>query len=208
MKPAVSTSGDAAPANDTDAPANLPVGGTFETNTWRVHRFADSVRFTHLANAGVRGKKCMEIAITTSNGRDLEALDLLVAALLECVALDPSPETFAALAKDAPLVAESLSTHVSMIRGVDVELGVIKIDSDLVRGRFSTTEFSVTVTAIHSSPKGGGFRQDSHLYNADKRSVPKAYRWARENAARIGSMTRSQIYEELRNVGVRVSTWD
>lgn len=150
----------------------------------------------------------MEVTILASYGRDLEALDLLVAGLLECVALDPAPETLAALAKDAPLVAESLRTTVSHLKGVDVETGTIKIDSDLVRARFCTTEFSVTVTAIHSSPKGGSFRQDSHLYNADKRTVRKAYQWARENAARIGSMTRTDIYRELSNAGVRVSTWD
>lgn len=208
MKPPVEGPSGAAPANDIDVPANLPVGGTFETNTWRVHRFSDSACFTHLVNAGVRGKKCMEISIRASYGRDLEALDLLVAGLLECVALDPSPETLEALAKDAPLVAESLSTSVSLLKGVDVETGIVKIDSDLVRARFGTTEFSATVTAVHSSPNGGSFRQDSHLYNGDKRTVLKAYRWARENAPRIGSMTRNEIYRELRNAGVRVSTWD
>lgn len=198
--------GGALPANDIEVPSTLPPGGSFETEHWRMHRYMSSVRLTHLVNAGVRGKKCMEIAIVASYHQDLDRLDLLVAGLLHAMVLDPQPETMAALAKDASLLSPALETFVSELRGIDVETGVIKIESDLVRGQFSMKEFQVTVTALIRT-EHGSFRQDSHLYNADKRSVPKAYQWARANAAQIGSMTRSEIYSGLRDAGVKVRTW-
>ncbi|MEZ4298423.1 MAG: hypothetical protein R3B70_25960 [Polyangiaceae bacterium] len=195
-----------APANDTSFPSSLPVGGTFENSEWRVHRYSDSVVFTHLANAGVRGKKCMEIHVRAKYGEGLDRLDLFVSGLLEYMALGATPTALASLAKDAPLLSASLETVVSELRGVDVEMAILKIETDLVKARFSSTEFSITVTALMSN-KHGAFRQDSHLYNADKRSVPKAYRWARENAERIGHMTRQDIYSGLVAAGARVSTW-
>jgi hypothetical protein len=199
-------SGGAPPANDIVLPSHLPPGGTFETNAWRVHRYADSVTVTHLLNAGARGKKCLEVTVGTSYGRDLDLLDVLTKYLVELVAEGPQPETVVSITRDAPLLSSAFEVTVAHRRGVDVELGAVKIDSDLVKGHFSMVEFRVTVTALHRT-EHGTIRQDSHLYNADKRSVPKAYRWARANAARIGSMTRSEIYNNLREAGARVSTW-
>ena len=40
-------SGGAPPANDIDLPSHLPPGGTFETDSWRVHRYRDLVEITH-----------------------------------------------------------------------------------------------------------------------------------------------------------------
>src|SRR5688500_11307507 len=36
----------------------LAVGNTFESNTWRIHRYRDSLRITSLLGAGKRGKRC------------------------------------------------------------------------------------------------------------------------------------------------------
>src|SRR5262245_41426257 len=198
--------GGAPPANDIDLPSTLPPGGTFETNAWRVHRYRDLVAVTHLVNAGARGKKCLEVTVGTSFGRDLDLLDVLTKYLVELVADGPQPETVVAIVRDAPLLSSAFEVTVAEKRGVDVERGAIKVDSDLVKAHFSTTEFRITVTALHRT-EHGTIRQDSHLYNGDKRSVPKAYQWARANVARIGSMIRSEIYSGLREAGVRVSTW-
>lgn len=198
--------GTGAPANDIEIPSSLPSGGSFETASWRIHRYAGSVRLTHLVNAGVRGKKCTEIAVVASHHQDLDRLDMVVSFLLHSMLFDPRAETLAAMAKDAALLSPALETFVSEVRGIDVETGIIKIESDLVRGQFSMKEFQITVTALIRT-EHGSFRQDSHLYNADKRSVPKAYQWARAHAAEIGSMTRSEIYSGLRDAGVKVRTW-
>ncbi len=193
-------------ANDTEAPSNLPVGGTFETSSWRIHRFSDSVRITHILHAGARGKKCLEITIRTSYGRDLDLLDLLVSHMLQVVLGDPQPATLAAVARDAPLLSSAFETTVSELRGVDVESHVVKVESELVHAHFSAREFRITVTAVIPH-KQGTVRQDSHLYNRDIRSAAKAYEWARANAARMGTMTRSEIYTALRDAGARVNTW-
>src|SRR5690242_9783340 len=169
-------SGGAPPANDIDLPSTLPPGGTFETSSWRVHRYRDLVAVTHLVNAGARGKKCLEVTVGTSYGRDLDLLDVLTRYFVELVAEGPKPETVMAIARDAPLLSPALEVTVAEKRGVDVERGAVKVDSDLVKAHFSTTEFRITVTALHHG-KHGTIRQDSHLYNADKRSVPKAYQW-------------------------------
>jgi hypothetical protein len=198
--------GTGVPANDIDVPSTLPPGGSFETANWRMHRYASSVRITHLVNAGVRGKQCLEIAIVARYHQDLDRFEVLVPWLLHTMVLHPTPETMVALAKDASLTSPELETHISEVRGVDVETGVIKIEGELVWGAFSMKEFQVTVTALIGNERGS-FRQDSHLYNADKRSVPKAYQWARANAARIPAMTRSEIYQGLKDAGVKVRTW-
>lgn len=194
------------PANDTDLPANLPVGRTFDNGTWRMHRFADSIRMVHLIHAGKRGKRCTEITIVAKYRRDLDLFDLLVAHLVAVVADNPSAEALAALARDAPLMSSAFETTVAEVRGVDVELGMIQIETELVRAHFSPIEFRVTVTALHET-EHGTTKQDSHLYNADRRSAAKAYHWARTHAAAIGSMTRAEIYTALRDAGVRVNLW-
>lgn len=193
-------------ANDTDAPTHLPVGGTFETKLWRIHRYSDSVRMTHLLHAGVRGKKCLEITVRTTYGQGRDVLDQLVSHLLGVVVDDPSAETLAAIARDAPLMSSLLQTTVAERRGVDVETHVIRIDSDLVQAHFSPQEFRITVTEVHGGPRGA-FRQDTHLYNRDKRSAAIGYAFARANAARIATMTRTEIYTALREAGARVDTW-
>lgn len=192
-------------ANDTEVPSTLEVGEEFATNHWRIHRYRGSVTATHLENAGKRGKKCLVISVGTEGGAEAE-LDLFVGYLLQVIVDNPRPETLAAVAKDANLVSRKLRTTVGEKRGVDVETEAIRVDADLVKAHFAAGEFRITVTAMMGGPKGP-FRQDSHMYNADRKSAKAAYAWAQKNAARIGSMTRHELYAALREAGARVSTW-
>ena len=194
------------PANDTSAPSSLPVGRTFDNGTWRMHRFTDSIRVVHLVNAGKPGKRCTEITIVARYGQDLDLFELLSSHLVGVVADNPSAEALSALAKDAPLMSSAFETTVAELRGVEVEIGFVRVTSDLVQAYFSPIEFRVTVTALVQTEKGT-VRQDSHLYNADRRSAAKAYRWAKAHEDSIGTMTRSEIYTALRDAGVRVNLW-
>lgn len=49
--------------NQPSYPTRIDIGETFETPTWRVHRYAISVCVTHLVNAGKRGKTCERFTI-------------------------------------------------------------------------------------------------------------------------------------------------
>ncbi len=82
----------------------------------------------------------------------------------------------------------------------------IRIHTEKMRATFSPKEWRVTTTEVFTRQNGSVFKQDSHMYNGDKRSVPKAYAWARENAARLPGMTRAQLYKELTAAGAKVDS--
>ncbi len=82
----------------------------------------------------------------------------------------------------------------------------IRIHTEHVRAMFSPQEWRVTTTDVFTRQNGSTFKQDSHMYNGDKRSAPKAYAWARGNAARLPKMTRAQIYKELTAAGAKVDS--
>lgn len=81
----------------------------------------------------------------------------------------------------------------------------VRIDTPNVRAYFDRKEWRVTTVAVFGEGKTS-FAHDSHMYNGDKRSAPKAYAWARENASRIATMTRQQIYNGLRAAGAKIDT--
>lgn len=82
----------------------------------------------------------------------------------------------------------------------------IRIHTEHLRATFSPKDWRVTTTDVFTRPNGSTFKQDSHMYNGDKRSIPRAYAWARENAAKLPGMTRTQIYKALTAAGVKVDS--
>jgi hypothetical protein len=71
-------------------PTRIEIGETFETPTWRVHRYATSVCVMHLVNAGKRGKTCERLTIGESSKVTVltPATSADVALRMACLAVD------------------------------------------------------------------------------------------------------------------------
>jgi hypothetical protein len=191
-------------ANDTAEITAVARGTTYEGAEWRVHRFAHNFTVTRTLNAGKRGKACERFTASLPFGEDEARMDALAPSITWAVREGVSVDTMRGLMAD--MVLAGLSFTESTVRGVDVPRGVaIDIAADLVRGRFTETEGVVTFTAIHGTPSGGSFRQDTTLGAHSKRDAAKLYQWVLANRVRLVNMTITQFRAEMHKIGAIVN---
>lgn len=181
------------PANDTSA---LPVGTTYETATWRAHRYADSLRLTHVVNAGKRGKSCAELTLI---GQWIEGA---VPFIVDAMRGDVSPEAMGTALVDA--AGDGLRVHRADLRGVDVILAPVMVLTDDVDAYFSPRRCSFRFTCDMPRPSGGTFREGTTAYTHKVRDAGKAYQWALANRTRIAGMDLPAFRREMSALGVRL----
>lgn len=178
-------------------PEELPIGETLVTPSWRVHRFSTSVRATHLANAGKRGKTCDEFSAWIRYGGESSLADL--ALRLACLAVDGvGPEEMAVeIEIGAAACAGEVEVERFKRRGVDVAPGCfhpIRIDGAYVRVVAEHDSWSVLdVIDTNNEPTL------IPLKNKDRKVF---YAWAKKNAEPLKTMTFAQVMNALREAGI------
>lgn len=181
----------------TSYPTTLQIGETFETVSWRVHRFSTSVRATHLANAGKRGKTCDEFSAWIRYGGESSLADL--ALRLACLAVDGvGPEEMAveveigAAACDAEVEVER-----STRRGVDVAPGgvsTVRVDGARVR---VIAEYDSWSVLDKNDPNN-----EPTLLPLRSKDRKAFYAWAKKNEEALKTMAFAQVMTALREAGI------
>lgn len=168
----------------------LSVGETFENEKWRIHRFADSIKVTHLVNAGKRGKRCAEFVLVNNAGPESQAM--------EFVMLAKRGVDYGRMKKAMDEAVEVGSKlYENVLRGVDVKPG--NFQKVFVRGAHVTIEAdydSYTVKDINDE------NNEPTCIAQGKKSVYLFYRWVRDNARAIAAMTMSQVMDAMKQNGI------
>jgi hypothetical protein len=188
-------------ANDTALPTTIARGTTYESKTWRAHRYDDHITITSLLNAGKRGKVCPVLTVSGKSD-DLEGVAAFVFA---AVRDEVSVDGLAAMLADVALAGLRFSRRES--RGVDVDAEPkIVVTSDLVDVTFSPRETLARFTAIMGRPKDGStFRHDTIVGTDGAREARKAYAWAKANSQSVLTMDITAFRQKMSEIGVRLS---
>lgn len=177
----------------------LNVGETMETEKWRIHRFAESIRVTDLTNAGKRGKK-VESWIIFSNSGGSKALPLETMALQYAMwaKRDATPAKMkSVLDEDLEVYGDTMSLETRTERGVDVLPGGFK--PVFVRGAHVTIESSLTDFVIRDINDDNN---EPTCIAKGKKSIGQFYKWISENQKKAQSMTLGQIMNALKTEGI------
>lgn len=168
----------------------LSVGETFENESWRVHRFADSIRVTHLVNAGRRGKRCVEFVVIGGPAMESQAMEFVMLAKrgADFGRMDQAM-------REAKEVGASVDDRI--LKGVDVKPG--NFQKLFVRGA------NVTIEADYDSYSVQDINDDNNeptCIARGKKSVYLFYRWVKDNARAIAAMTMSQVMTAMKQNGI------
>ena len=168
----------------------LSVGETFENDSWRIHRYMDSIRITHLVNAGKRGKRCMEFVVVGAAGPESTAM--------EFVMLAKRGSDFNRMKKSIDEAVEvGAKLYENILRGVDVKPG--NFQKVFVRGAHVTIEAdydSYSVKDINDE------NNEPTCIAQGKKSVYLFYRWVKDNARAVAAMTMSQVMTAMKSNGI------
>lgn len=180
----------------TSYPETLPIGETFTTPTWRVHRYASSIRAVHLANAGKRGKKCAEFAVWRSGLHDsIELSD--VALRLACLAVDGIGPDEMAVEIEVASRGCGASMDRQWRRGVDIapsDYSPLSIDGEHVSVEVGFGGWDVT-------DKDDSDNEPTliPLKNKDRKAF---YAWAKKNEEALKTMRFNDVMRALREAGI------
>lgn len=189
-------------ANDTALPTTLDIG-TMQSATWRAVRSTGHIELTHLPNAGIRGRTCARLLVTSVHtGRD-ERLEGVAAFVFAAVQSETAPDVLAAALADVTLAGLEFKADAVNAFYVDRE-PAINVHSDLVHASFAGREMWASFTAMIGSARGA-FRHDTGTHAASPKDAAKAYAWAKVNAERLPRMTLVDFRREMDLHGVRLS---
>jgi hypothetical protein len=185
--------------NDVDLPASLQPGQRFESATWRVHLYMDSLQVTHIGNAGKRGKKCTELALVVSGSSD-EILERQSTAALSLAASDASVEDMADMM--GGLTTRSVTLHRRELRGVDVFVGRVEISGPALSVSANDRDFTIRCQIDR-------FNEPTMIPGTgDKKGTARVIGWARTHAVAIAAgMTFAEAGAALRAMGVRIHSY-
>lgn len=178
----------------TSYPETLAIGETFTTPTWRVHRFATTVRVTHLLNAGRHGKRCDEFAVWLwRHTYDLAGIALRLA----CLAVDGiGPDEMAVEIEVASRECGGESDRIAR-KGVDVApagIETFRINGANVRVIAEYKDWSVLDTVdTNNEPTL------IPLKNKDRKAF---YAWAKKNEEALKTMHFNDVMRALREAGI------
>ena len=168
----------------------LSVGETFENDSWRIHRYQDSLRVTYIVKAGKRGGRCPEFVLTSVKAMESTAM--------EFVMLAKRGSDYARMKKAVDEAKEvGADIHESILKGVDVKPG--NFQKLFVRGA------NVTIEADYDSYSVQDINDDNNeptCIARGKKSVYLFYRWVKDNARAIAAMTMSQVMDGMKQNGI------
>ncbi len=175
--------------------ANLGIGETFENELWRVHRYSHSIRVTHLENAGRRGKKCVEWLVDTDGPKTRGGGESLA---MEFMMLAKRKESLQRMAQAmGEAIAVGYTVHKGDLRGVDIKPG--NFQKLFVRGAL------VTIEADYDSYQIRDITDDNNeptCIAQGKKSIAQFYRWVKDNAQKLQSMSMHDIMTAMKQQGI------
>lgn len=186
-------------ANETAVPVTLKIGETFESLTWRVHRYMSSVEATNIKDARRRGKLCMRLTLTdeiaTHGSGDLDGVVIAMVSL-------------AARNVDVGYMDTILSIH-TVTGGTRISrklqgIPAMKVDraAVFIEGKNVSVKVSETNLVIRNLVDKANEPTAMHV---EKKGPSLALTWAKEHAAKIvGGMTYQDVLDGLREAGVQV----
>lgn len=178
----------------------LNVGDTFENESWRIHRYSNSIIITDLTNAGKRGKKVESWVVMGRGGwgEDKLPMESMAMQYVMWAKRNATPAQMKkAIDEDKEAMGDSMEVHDRTERGVDVAPGGFK--PVLIRGA------QVTIEADYESFSIKDINDDTNeptCIAQGKKSVKQFYRWVKDNARRIQSWSMHDIMNELSKEGI------
>lgn len=174
--------------------ATLGVGETFENDLWRVHRFAHAIKVTHLENAGLKGKQCVEMTLYSERPGDAP----MESQAMEFVMLAKRKESLSRMNQAMEEAkAAGFDVHKNIYKGVDVKPG--NFQKLFIRGAMVTIEADYDGFIIHDIVDENN---EPKCIARGKRSVGQFYRWVKTNARKLQSMSLEQISTAMRDAGI------
>ncbi len=187
-----------AAAND-NAPTTIALGTTFESATWRAHRYSDNIVVTDLRGAGKVGKRCAVFTVFAFNAEDV--LDTIAPVVAWAVQEGATVETMRAMLADVVLSGCTFTEDEK--RGVDVpRLPTIEVKGELMDGTFTETKALLCFSFFLDGKSG--MKQDTIVATEKRADAARAYAWAQQNATRLPAMTLGQFRAEMSAIGARV----
>ena len=180
----------------------LSVGETYESETWRVHRFATSISATHLVNAGKRGKKCQTIVLYSMAARNIPVESIS----MEFEMLAQRNVNFDRMmqAAEEASATTGMDIEVRTERGVDVMPAGFKVLR--VRGKNVSVEAeynSFTVKALDDPNESTCIPAIS----GGKKSIPAFYRWVKDNEKKIEGMKFHEVTRAMSEMGIEYHSY-
>jgi len=177
-----------------EAKNTLEVGHTYESDVLRVHRFREALQVFDLTNAGKRGKAVDQLSLSY-RWQPEEWADGLMPRILSGLPYNTIHDYLKAHADAEPNVTMTTHQH----KGVHIKppgFQTIEIRTPrihLVAGFDNFTVQDVSDTANLPT-----------CYSTDsaKRSIPKFYKWVKENRAEIQAMRYSEVEAHMDRLGI------
>lgn len=184
--------------------ATFSVGATHETDTWRIHRFSESIRITELKGAGKRGKRCTEISLhggSRTTPWESIAMGALLYAKRDATASKMEAEMEELTGGDDGWV----KMEVRALRGVDVMPGGFE------KLRMKTKE--VEIEAGYDNFSVRDLVDKNNLptcipaFKGGKKSIPAFYRWVQDNESKLKSMDYHEILRAMSKEGIQFHSY-
>jgi hypothetical protein len=175
----------------------IEIGTTWQNGTYRIHRYAGSIRVTDIRNAGRRGKRCQQLGVWDDMIAKHEHLADTLSSLLVAGA-----ECGASIAEMAQACADAGLTgyEVQDLRSVDVEPTELSVTGRHVR--VTATDLDVCIRDLDD-------RMNEPTAIARKRSdAKKVHGWVRRNLVRVNESTFRELINTIRSeCGVSLHQW-
>lgn len=177
----------------------MSVGETFESDTWRIHRYMHSIRITPLENAGKRGKKVTSMVVYT-NGYDKLPLESMALEFMMHAKRNASLERMqTSIDEYIQVFAGKVEMHTSIERGVDVMPGGFKNLTIQGKGVYVEAEYDSFRVKNQEDPNESTCIP---AISGGKKSIPVFYRWVKDNEGKIKNMKYRDVTKAMDDLGV------
>ena len=175
----------------------IDTGQTWDNGVIRIHRYMDSVRVSHVADAGKRGKKCRQLAAWALDHQPVD-VDLLLGGLITLAMLDASMATFRAALLVHGVTEDHIEDHLE--RGVDVEPAKLEVTGEHVSMSVSNNEVSIYDLDDRNNEPAAMTRT--------RTDAKRAGQWLKTHLTQVNQMRFSPLVHEVEEAtGVRFHRW-
>lgn len=179
-------------------PDDFRMGETKEVNGWRIHRYADSIKVTELANAGKRGKTVG--IVTVYNFRHPSPMESNALEFVMWANRGASMAKMVDVANEQSRLCRA-TVEVQYVKGIEVTPGGFKAIEIHTENLYLKAEYGSfvirDVTDYHNVPTA------IPAISGGKKSIPALYRWVKDNEATVKTLTFHGLLEALRAEGVK-----
>lgn len=173
------------------------VGTTYESTTWRIHRYNDSIALWSLRNAGKRGKKVTQWAILPSYKHDTPFESLCFE--LKLWADRGATEERMAHVLDQMESSLQIRLDKRLERGIDVlpaNTQTIRVETKNLRAEFSPLEFSLRHVK--------DVENETTTLSKSRRGLKELYTWVVANRAIVETMTYAEMRDRILSMGISI----